>query len=255
MKFLIMAGHTLSENMGCGSVEYIGESNETQDVEPKVFQCLKALGEDGTYICLDRLKTDACLKEQVDLANSKGTFDYAIQIHFNCGCTDKYMDKSEIFYLSDKGKFFADRVNEKLSTIFKDRGIKQNSKYYWLKHTKSPAILIEVSFVDDKNDVKAYQENFEKVCKLIAEGLGNKGFEAFEKTVKYRIVTCGFTKDVAEENMKYLQGLTGWLLTIKEQHDGSYCIVTGGFDKDRAESKLLTLVDLTGWGAKIEEDI
>ena len=257
MKILVMAGHTLNGYMGCGAIGFINESDETRKVAPKVVEYLKEFGVDATYVHLDKSKSDDYLKEQVDLANSKGKFDCMVQIHFNCGSTDKDSNTTgtETYYMTNKGKVFADRVNKKLSTLFKNRQIKENHKFYWLKHTKCPAILIEVCFIDDKDDVKIYEENFDTVCKLIAEGLANKDLPLVEKTIKYRIRTGGFTKEVAEEKMKHLESLTGWWMTTKEQQDGSYCIITGGFDKDRAESKLATLKELTGWWATIEEDV
>ena len=262
MRLLVMAGHTASGNLGCGAEGYINESNENRKVAPKVVEYIKKLGVEAEYIHLDKAKSSKkseILKEQTDLANSKGNFDCVVQIHFNAGSEDKTKDTtgSETLYITDKGKVFAQRVDDKLSILFKDkRNIKQDNKLYWLRHTKCTAILVEVCFVDDKDDVKVYEENFEEVCKLIAEGLANKDFqEVEEKPTKYRIRTGGFTKEKAEENMKYLEGLTGWWLTTKLQDDGSYCILTGGFDKDRAETKLATLKELTGWWADIEEDI
>ena len=258
-KILVMAGHTASGNLGSGAEGYINESNENRKVAPKVVEYLKELGLDATYIHLDKAKGSNYLKEQVDLANSQGSFDCVVQIHFNAGSEDKNNKTtgSETLYISEKGKAFAKRVDDKLATLFKDkRQIRQDNKLFWLRHTNSVSTLVEVCFVDDKDDVKVYEENFEEVCKLIAEGLANRDFpKVVEKPVKYRIRTGGFTKEVAEEKMKYLEGLTGWWMTIKEQVDGSYCILTGGFDKERAESKLATLKDLTGWWADIEENV
>ena len=222
MKILVMAGHSASGNLGCGAEGYINESNENRKVAPKVVEYLKKLGIEATYIHLDKSKSSKYLKEQVDLANSKGNFDCVVQIHFNAGSEDKTKETtgSETLYITEKGKAFAQRVDDKLSILFKDkRNIRQDNKLFWLRHTKSVAILIEVCFIDDKDDVKVYEENFEEVCKLIAEGLANKDFqEVEEKTTKYRIRT-------------------------------------GGFDKERAETKLATLKELTGWWADIEEDI
>ena len=177
MKILVMASHTASGNKGCGAVGYIDESNESRKVAPKVVEYLKQLGEDATYIKLDKASTSEYLYEQVKLANSKGKFDCMVQIHFNAGSSDPNSNTTgtETYYRSDAGKVFSDRVNSKLSTLFRDRGSRSDKpNLYWLKNTTSPAILIEVCFVDDKDDVRIYQENFDKVCKLIAEGLANK---------------------------------------------------------------------------------
>ena len=258
MKILVMAGHTESGNIGCGAVGYIDESDENRKVAPKVVEYLKELGVESEYIHLDKAKCANYLKEQTDLANSKGEFDCVVQIHFNAGSQDKTKETtgSETYYLTEHGKTFAKRVDKKLSNLFTDRGVNNEHNYYWLGHTKCTAILTEVCFVDDKDDVRIYEENFDTVCRLIAEGLANKDFKDIDKNkVKYRIRTGGFNKEVIEEKMKSLEELTGWWLTSKLQDDGSYCILTGGFDKDKAETKLEKLKDLTGWWATIEEDV
>ena len=177
MKILVMAGHTASGNKGCGAVGHINESDETRKVAPKVVEYLKKLGVDATYIKLDKATTSDYLGEQVKLANSKGKFDCVVQIHFNAGSSDPNSNTTgtETYYRTSSGKAFSDRVNKKLSTLFKDRGSRNDKpNLYWLKNTNSPAILIELCFVDDKDDVRIYNNNFDKVCKLIAEGLVGK---------------------------------------------------------------------------------
>lgn len=177
MKVLVMAGHTASGNRGCGAVGHIDESVETRKVAPKVVEYLKQLGVDATYVKLDKAASSSYLAEQVKLANSKGKFDCMVQIHFNAGSSDPNSNTTgtETYYRTSSGKVFSDRVNTKLSTLFKDRGSKKDTKgLYWLKNTNSAAILIELCFVDDKDDCKVYQNNFDKICRLIAEGLANK---------------------------------------------------------------------------------
>lgn len=178
-RVLVMAGHTASGNTGCGAIGLINESNETRKVAPKVVEYLKKMGVNATYIKLDKATSSSYLYDQVKLANSKGTFDCVVQIHFNSGAKDKKGNGkntgTETFYRTSKGKVFSDRVNKKLSTIFKDRGSRDDKpNLYWLKNTNCPAILTEVCFVDDKDDVDLYKKNFDKICKLIAEGIANK---------------------------------------------------------------------------------
>lgn len=179
MNFLIMAGHTLDGQKGSGAVGYIHESVETRRVGPAVTENLRKLGQKATYIKLDKPITDSYLYDQVKLANSKGKFDCVVQIHFNAGSRDKD-DKqagTETYYRSSEGKVFAVRVNNKLNELYskRDTGARNDKpNLYWLKNTNCPAILIEVCFVDDKDDVKVYNDNFDKTCRLIAEGLANK---------------------------------------------------------------------------------
>ena len=177
MKVLIMAGHSKSGYIGSGASKYLDESNETRRLGLKVVEHLKAIGVNADYICLDKPKTAKYLNEQVALANSKGTYDVVVQIHFNAGSNDPNSNTTgtETYYRTSSGKPYSDRVNAKLSTLFKNRGSKKDARgLYWLKYTKCPAILIEVCFVDDKDDAKIYLSNIDKTARLIAEGIVGK---------------------------------------------------------------------------------
>lgn len=177
MKILICAGHSQNGYAGSGASKYINESNETRRLGPKVVQYLKELGVDADYIQHDKPKTAKYLNEQVAKANAMGTYDCVVQLHFNAGSSDPNSNTTgtETYYASSKGKVFSDRVNAKLSTLFKNRGSKKDTRgLYWLKYTKCTAILVEVCFVDDKDDSRIYLNNIDKVAKLIAEGLANK---------------------------------------------------------------------------------
>ena len=177
MKILVMAGHSANGYKGSGAVGHLNESNETRRVAPKVVEYLKQLGVDATYVKLDKPTSSSYLYDQVKLANSKGKFDVMVQIHFNAGSSDPNSNTTgtETYYRSSNAKPYSDRVNKKLATLFKDRGSRSDKpNLYWLKNTTSPAILIELCFVDDKDDAKVYNNNFDKICKLIAEGLANK---------------------------------------------------------------------------------
>jgi N-acetylmuramoyl-L-alanine amidase len=181
MKVLIMAGHSKSGYIGSGASKYLDESNETRRLGLKVVEHLKAIGVNADYICLDKPKTAKYLNEQVALANSKGTYDVVVQIHFNAGSSDPNSNTTgtETYYRTSSGKPYSDRVNAKLSTLFKNRGSKKDTRgLYWLKYTKCPAILIEVCFVDDKDDAKIYLSNIDKTARLIAEGIANKTISA-----------------------------------------------------------------------------
>ena len=181
MKVLIMAGHSKSGYIGSGASKYLDESNETRRLGLKVVEHLKTIGVNADYICLDKPKTAKYLNEQVALANSKGTYDIVVQIHFNAGSSDPNSNTTgtETYYRSSSGKPYSDRVNAKLSTLFKNRGSKKDTRgLYWLKYTKCPAILIEVCFVDDKDDAKIYLSNIDKTARLIAEGIAGKAISA-----------------------------------------------------------------------------
>ena len=118
MKIALSAGHTLS-GKGTGAVGFINESKENRTMVELVKKWLIADGH-IVYTCnVDQ--SDAYLQEQVKLAN-KQTVDVAVQIHFNANTTTSSPMGTETLYVSSKGKVFADRVNSKLATKFKNRG-------------------------------------------------------------------------------------------------------------------------------------
>jgi N-acetylmuramoyl-L-alanine amidase len=190
-----MAGHSQNGYLGSGASKYIDESNETRRLGQKVVACLKSLGIDADYIQHDKPKTKNYLKEQVNKANAMGNYDCVVQIHFNAGSSDPNNNTTgtETYYRSSSGKPYSDRVNAKLSTLFKDRGSKKDARgLYWLKNTRCPAILIEVCFVDDKDDSRIYLNNIDKVAQLIAEGIADKDMKANkDESFKVKVIYDG----------------------------------------------------------------
>ncbi|HBG7233480.1 TPA: N-acetylmuramoyl-L-alanine amidase, partial [Clostridioides difficile] len=113
--------------------------------------------------------------------------DLAVQIHFNANKTTLNPMGTETIYKTNNGKIYAERVNSKLSTVFKNRGAKSDVRgLYWLRNTKAPAILIEVCFVDSKADTDYYIKNKNTVAKLIAEGILNKKIDNVEVKQMYK---------------------------------------------------------------------
>ena len=171
MNICIVAGHTTT-GKGTGAVGYINESTENRILAKKVTEYIKKAGHNCDYYEVN--KSDTYLKDQVNFAN-KNVYDLVVQIHFNAGGGTG----TETLYRSASGKKYANQVNGKLSTMYKNRGIKHDindvgRKLYWLTNTKYPAILIETCFVDSKADTDKYVNNKDATAKLIAEGIIGK---------------------------------------------------------------------------------
>ena len=171
MNICIVAGHT-SEGKGTGAVGYINESTENRILGKKITEYIKKAGHNCDYYEVN--KSDTYLKDQTNFANKKA-YDVVVQIHFNAGGGTG----TETLYRSTAGKKYAKQVNDKLSTMYKNRGIKHDvndvgRKLYWLTNTKYPAILIETCFVDSKSDTDKYINNKDATAKLIAEGIIGK---------------------------------------------------------------------------------
>lgn len=170
MRIALSAGHTLTGD-GTGADGFINESTENRIMFDLVKKWLEK--DDHTVFVCNVDKGNNYLSQQVALAN-KQSVDVAVQIHFNACITTTLAMGTETLYVSTKGKVFADRVNAKLATKFKNRGTKKRTDLYWLNGCVAPTILIEVCFVDSKADVDIYSKNKDAIAKLIAEGIVNK---------------------------------------------------------------------------------
>ena len=204
MKILICAGHTL-KGKGTGATGYISESQENRSLSNIVVKYLKLAGHTVDYYEINEA-TDY-LQKQVEKANSKD-YDLVVQIHFNAykNTTDEM--GTEVLYLSDSGKVWAEKINAKLSTVFKNRGVKKRTDLFWLNSTKSIACLIEVCFVDSKADTDKYLANKDKVGKLIAEAIHRREIEEVKEAseVFYRVIAGSYSKrENAEAQLKVLK--------------------------------------------------
>ncbi|HBF8216029.1 TPA: N-acetylmuramoyl-L-alanine amidase, partial [Clostridioides difficile] len=156
MKIAIVPGHTLS-GKGTGATGYIDEGKENRILTDLIVKWLK---QGGAIVYTGKVdKSNNYLAEQCKIANRQNV-DLAVQIHFNANKTTLNPMGTETIYKTNNGKVYAERVNDKLATVFENRGAKSDVRgLYWLKHTKAPAILIEVCFVDSKADTDYYIKN------------------------------------------------------------------------------------------------
>lgn len=215
-KVVISVGHSILKNGMCTSAE--GEVNEyryNKKLAPELKKYLEKAGWNVTVIvCPEkRFQTKAEEKSYKLPLINKGNYDLAIELHLNA--SDGKGHGTEVYYTSSAGKKYAQAVQKKLSTLFKDRGIKKGEKLYFLNGTKPPAILIESFFCDNEEDYKKGKD-VKKVAKLIAEGITGKSSSKDEKKPPYMTVK----KSSSEEAIMWIQqGLnkcyTGKLAKLK----------------------------------------
>jgi N-acetylmuramoyl-L-alanine amidase len=171
MRIFVSAGHTL-QGKGTGAVGFVNESQENRVLGKYVVEYLKKMGHEADYHEVN--SASDYINQQAKKANEKA-YDVVVQIHFNAS-NSASANGTEVLYRSSKGKVYAQRVQDKLKTVFKDRKIKHDINDLkrdlgWLRLTNSPAILIETCFVSSKSDTDKYIADKEKISRLIAEGI------------------------------------------------------------------------------------
>lgn len=180
-KVTVHGGHNPSGKIACGASDFLDESKEDRYITRKVIKLLRKNGIKAINCTVNNgtNQTDV-LQKICAKCNAVADADLHISIHFNSGRADKKGDRkvggTEVLLtenVSDKGDI-AKRICNQMSTIgFTNRGVKVNKNLYFLNHTKAPAILVEVCFVDDKDDYMLYTSDRDAVAKAIVRAIIN----------------------------------------------------------------------------------
>ncbi|ACO84968.1 N-acetylmuramoyl-L-alanine amidase [Clostridium botulinum] len=167
MKIGIDCGHTLS-GADYGAVGIKAESNLTREVGTKVIAKLKALGHTVINCYKDSCSSlNDSLSYRTNTANNNNV-DLYVSIHFNCYNGSAY--GTEVFTYGGKSFTEASRVLNNICALgYTNRGLKDGSGLYVLKHTKAKAMLIECCFCDNAGDMNRY--NAENMANAIVKGL------------------------------------------------------------------------------------
>lgn len=223
-KYNVHAGHNPDGKKGCGAVGLIKESTEARKVKNLVIKYLKAQGH-TVYDCTvnDGTSASNVLTKIVSKCNAhKVNLD--ISIHFNSGANDKKGNKKTtgtevlIYSQTSKAKDEATRICKEISSLgFRNRGVKVRSDLYFLRKTKSPALLVECCFIDDKDDVELYDAD--KMARAIVKGITGK-----EVSTEYKIKITADVLNVREKASTSAKVITkvkeGGVYTIVDESNG-----------------------------------
>lgn len=179
-KVTVHAGHNPSGKIACGAVGILDESKEDRIITKKVVKLLKKNGIRVKNCTVNNGRNPLeILMKICKKCNAYGA-DLDISIHFNSGALDKKGNGkttgTEVFLtanVGDKGDVAKRVCNQMAKLGFKNRGVKVTSNLYFLNHTKAPAILIEVCFVDDKDDAMLYNKNKDAIAEAIVKAILN----------------------------------------------------------------------------------
>lgn len=195
----VHAGHNADGRTACGAIGLINESTEARKVKDEVIRQLIALGH-TVYDCTvdDAKNVSANLSGIVAKCNAHKV-DLDVSIHFNAGANDKTGNGKScgtevlIYSESSNAKKYAEDTCKAISELgFRNRGVKVRNGLYVLKHTNSPAMLIECCFVDDADDVKLYDYN--RMAVSIVRGITGCGQPV--------LVACNNTNQTTQTSTK-----------------------------------------------------
>lgn len=172
MKISINMGHTLT-GAGYGAVSgKYKESEITRLVGNELIRLLKAKGHTVYNSTVDKAaSSNAYLKEAVNKSNTQKP-DLFISLHCNASSTHAG-NGVEVYTYKGKKREQAIRVCYELSLKgFKNRGIKDGTKFYVVRCTTAPALLVEMFFLDNKTDQSLYEKlGYKGIAQAIANAI------------------------------------------------------------------------------------
>jgi N-acetylmuramoyl-L-alanine amidase len=172
--FNVHGGH----NKKCpGAHGYFDETTEDRKVKDAVIKYLRQAGH-TVYDCTDDdgATASANLRNIVAKCN-KHEVAIDISIHFNASAGAGHGSEVWVWKLNRAQNAdavdAANRVVKKLTNLgFTNRGVKENERFYVLKWTNAPAILVEVCFCDNQTDANLYKKlGPDRIGRAIASGI------------------------------------------------------------------------------------
>lgn len=163
----VHAGHAPDGGIGCGAVGIGYESTMNRQVKEHLINLLRKAGHEVfDCTCDESVSSSTVLKKIVEKCNAH-TVDLDISIHHNATSADKkdfdgdghakgalcyvYSAQSSTANLATN---IAKAIADKLDIPY--LGLLDGHNLYVLRNTKAPAILIECCFVDDRDDMNAW---------------------------------------------------------------------------------------------------
>lgn len=168
--FNIVGGHSTASQ---GASGYINEVTEDRKVKDALISILKDNGHTAIDCSSNASNASTVLKEQVNSCNKHSGVD--VHIHFNSYNGSAKGTEVLVYSTTSKSNPYASRVCSNLCALgFKNRGVKVRSDLYVLRKSTNPALIIEVCFVDNADDVAIYNKvGVQKIAEQIAKGLLN----------------------------------------------------------------------------------
>ncbi len=208
MRINVHAGHNADGRIACGAIGFIRESTEARRVKDAVVAQLRQLGHTVYDCTVDSASgVSANLSQIVSKCNAHDV-DLDVSIHFNSGAGDSAGNSRTtgtevyVYNAASKAKGYAERVCAAIAGLgYRSRGVKYSTGLYVLRNTKSPAMLVECCFVDDKDDVQLY--DCQEMAEAIVYGITGQRMQASEEPANQETVAPGVETVVGNEKQLY----------------------------------------------------
>lgn len=172
MKILLISGHGAGDP---GAVSQFGkEADETIYMVEEIKKTLSAYAQVDLYPTERNAYKDA---KAGKLAVNFGNYGYVLEVHFNSGAADLKGNGrttgTEIYVTTaEKTVGVETKIVQSIAALgFKNRGVKRTNftVIYRAKAAGVSSALLEVCFIDDKDDMSAYAAKKTQIAAAVAK--------------------------------------------------------------------------------------
>lgn len=133
-----------------------------------------------------------------------------------------------IYEKGSEGEKMAENIQKNLvGAGFADLGIQERPGLAVLSRTRMPAVLVETGFIDNPEDNRLFDQNFQQIAQAIAEGVITT-FQQMEKPVYYQIQTGAYRNRGLAEQMEQQLRSQGFPVFLVYE-DGWFKVRVGAF--------------------------
>lgn len=210
---------------------YMGrqEKDDTLNLTLAVGQILENYGVDVVYTRVTDIYHSPI--EKAEIVNRSGA-DYLVSIHRNAAVVSGSGSGAMTLVYSDSGAagMLAHNIQWQLTAVgFIDLGVVERPGIYILRYTRIPAVLVEAGFIDNEEDNRFFDQNFNEIAQAIADGIIDTFRQEEGQQEIYYMIQVGAFQDLnTAEQLEALltdQGFPAWI----KFEDGLYKVRVGAF--------------------------
>jgi N-acetylmuramoyl-L-alanine amidase len=181
LKIFLNPGHCVESNLDPGAVNSVHSVTEAEVVLAIGYKVKEYLERAGVEVELLQ-SNNLCGEYPVMpcITDSVNASDANIALSLHCNAYNRIARGTEAWIYKSGGDSYhlANRLLTQLTTKFPkliDRGVKESRSLAFLRCTGIPAVLLEIAFIDNEDDVQLLICQQDEIARCIARGITDYG--------------------------------------------------------------------------------
>lgn len=167
MRVFINPGHAPDGNPDPGAVNPVTGARESDYAKTAGDILVKYLKSAGCEVA--HLQSD----DLWEICDASNKFNADVFVSLHCNAFNMRARGTETLYKSSAGRKLAECIQSQIvdSIDVIDRGVKKRDDLYVLNRTQAVAVLVEMAFIDNMEDLQILNNDLDTIVRAIARGV------------------------------------------------------------------------------------